>query len=333
MNIQEVVLSYIPSNSRNSSGGWRSFNCPCCVDNGEPRPDTRQRGGIRFETDLISYHCFNCGFTASHRKGRTVNKKFLRFMKLLGIPDSDIKRLQLDSIREKELSSGPSFFVPTHNTISLPAFPEVQLPKGTFPLTEWLMKADEPPENSIYAAKYLIDRGVYDHVDAYWCNDMKFRKRVIFPYWQGSTIVGYAARDFTGRSETKYLAQAPNGYLYNIHKILEPTKFLIVVEGVIDAAALDCVGVLSNEAGQAQIDYLNQYKGEIIVCPDRDNAGKKLAKQAIENGWSVSFPEWQSDIKDAADAVNRYGKFYTLKSIIDGRISNTTKINVKLKIK
>lgn len=333
MNLQEVVATHIPSNSRNSSGGWRSFNCPCCVDNGEPRPDTRMRGGIRFETDLISYHCFNCGFTASHRKGRTINKKFLRFMKLLGIPDSEIKRLQLDSIREKELSSGPTLLLPTQQSISIPEFPEISLPHKTFRLDEWLMKSDDPPANSIYAAKYLVDRGVYDHVDAYWCPDLKFRKRVIFPYWQGQKIVGYAARDFTGTSETKYLAHAPNGYIYNVHKILEPTKYLIVVEGVIDAAVLDCVGILSNEAGNAQIDCINQYKGEVIVCPDRDAAGKKLAKQAIENGWSVAFPDWEPDVKDAADAVKRYGKYYTLKSIIDSRVSNSTKINVKLKIK
>lgn len=302
------------------------------MDNGEPRPDTKMRGGIHLEDDMISYHCFNCGFIASHKNHRIINKKFLSFMRSLGIPDSDIKRLQLESIRDKELYEGPRVLSLKPKSIDIPSFPIVELPPNSCLLSD-LLSEDSPPENAIYAAKYLLDRGIYDHVDAYWSSDLKFRKRVIFPYTQQGNIVGYAARDFTGNIDPKYIARAANGYLYNIDKIYEDTKFLIVVEGIIDAAALDCVGVLTNEAGTQQIDYLNLYKGEIIVCPDRDKAGKKLAKQAIENGWSVSFPEWEPDIKDAADAVKRYGKYYTLKSIIDGRISNPTKINVKIRIK
>ena len=42
--------------------------------------------------------------------------------------------------------------------------------------------------------------------------------------------------------------------------------------------------------------------------------------------------QWEDDIKDAADAIQRYGKLYTLKSIIDARISNNTKISVKMRI-
>ena len=95
---------------------------------------------------------------------------------------------------------------------------------------------------------------------------------------------------------------------------------------------MDCIAITSNEASQDQIDYINQFKGEVIVCPDRDKAGEKLIKQAQENGWSVSFPMWEDDIKDAADAIQRYGKLYTLKSNIDARISNNTKISVKMRI-
>ena len=43
---------------------------------------------------------------------------------------------------------------------------------------------------------------------------------------------------------------------------------------------------MSNEASKEQIDYINLFKGDIILSPDRDKAGQKLIKQAIENGWS-----------------------------------------------
>lgn len=332
MNLQEVVLTNIPSHNRHSSGGWLSFNCPCCVDQGEPRPDTKMRGGIRTDGEMISFHCFNCGFTASHKRGRIINKKFLRFMYLLGIPDSDVKRLQIDSIREKELADGPTLFISKTQTTRVPSFPDCELPKDAKPLDEILEDAN-PPEEAILAAKYLLDRGVYDHMNAYWSPHLVFKNRVLIPFWQGDRVVGYTGRDFTGKAESKYMTSSPKNFLYNVDAVKRDRKYLIVVEGIIDAECLDAVGVMSNEATPAQIDYINQFKGEVIVCPDRDKAGEKLVKQAIENGWSVSFPYWESDIKDAGDAIQRYGKFYTLKSIIDGSISNSTKINVKLRIK
>lgn len=252
-------------------------------------------------------------------------------MRLYGIPDTDIRKLQIDSIREKELSNVPSLYIAATAKLRIPDFSEKELPKDCRSLDEWLA-TDEPPEAAIMSAKYLIDRGVYDHVRAYWSPDKVFRKRVIFPYFQGSRTVGYAARSILPNTEQKFLQSVNNGFLYNIDKILEDTKYLIVVEGVIDAASLGAVGVLTNEAGDAQVDYINMFKGEVIVCPDRDKPGEKLIKQAIANGWSVSFPDWESDIKDAADAVGRYGKLYALRSIIDGKISNSTKISVKMRL-
>lgn len=331
MNLHQLLMAYVPSSSRHTSGGWQAFNCPCCVDNGEPRLDTKGRGGIKFETDLVSYHCFNCGFITSHRSGRILSQKFVRFMRLLGIPDSDIKRAQLDSIREKELVHGPTIY--THRKItSIPKFLDVELPEQAKPIREWI-EEDTPPENAIYAASYMITRGIYDYVDGYWSPDPKFKKRVIFPFWQNDRIVGFTARDFTDNSSTKYITNSQPGYIYNIHKITERTSFLIVVEGAVDASAIDCAAILTNEASDEQVDYLNHYGGEVIVCPDNDRAGQKLALQAIENGWSVAFPEWENDIKDVADAVVRYGKLYTIRSIIESRVSNPTKIQVKLKLK
>jgi DNA primase len=144
--------------------------------------------------------------------------------------------------------------------------------------------------------------------------------------------VGYSGRDFTGKADAKYMSKTPKNFLYNVDAIKRNRKYLIVTEGIIDAACIDAVGIMSNEASNTQIDYINQFKGEIILSPDRDKAGERLIKQAIENGWSVSFPNWEDDIKDAGDAINKYGKLYTLKSIIDSRISNSTKINVKMRL-
>lgn len=331
MDLKQSLYNALPHQRRMASGGWLSFNCPCCIDNGEARNDTRMRGGIRHDDDSVSYHCFNCGFTASHKRGRVINKKMLMLMRNLGISESDIKRLQLDAIRDKELADGPTLFISKTQTTRIPSFPDCELPEGTEPLED-ILRGDDPNERVIMAAKYLLDRGIYDFLETYYSPHPVFRNRVIIPFWQGDRIVGYTGRDFTGKAESKYMSKTPKDFLYNTDAIKRKRNYLIVTEGVIDAACLDAVAIMSNEASSTQIDYINQFDGEIILSPDRDMPGQKLIKQAIDNGWSVSFPTWEPELKDATDAIKRYGKLYTLKSIIDGKISNSTKINVKMRL-
>jgi len=70
---------------------------------------------------------------------------------------------------------------------------------------------------------------------------------------------------------------------------------------------------------------------QIIVVPDRDKAGSKLVEQAIEQGWSVSLPEWADDINDIGDAVQRYGRLYTLHSIAVSAEDSPLKIRLRAK--
>jgi hypothetical protein len=56
-----------------------------------------------------------------------------------------------------------------------------------------------------------------------------------------------------------------------------------------------------------------------------------MLKSVLENGWSMSLPEWEEDIKDVADAVKRYGRLYTLLKIINSRTSNKIKIELEKK--
>jgi hypothetical protein len=45
----------------------------------------------------------------------------------------------------------------------------------------------------------------------------------------------------------------------------------------------------------------------------------------------VSFPPWDPDVKDANDAVQKYGKLFTVKSILDFSVDNSTKAEVMAK--
>jgi DNA primase len=93
--------------------------------------------------------------------------------------------------------------------------------------------------------------------------------------------------------------------------------------------ALDGVAILSNECSETQADIIDSLSREVVVVPDADRAGAKLINNAIEYGWTVSFPTWLDDCKDASEAVYKYGKLFVLKSIIDARETSRLKIELK----
>ena len=88
---------------------------------------------------------------------------------------------------------------------------------------------------------------------------------------------------------------------------------------------------MSNNASETQAEIIDTLAREVILVPDRDSAGQRLIDDALEYGWSVSFPEWESGVKDINDAVVRYGKLFTLKSIIDAKQTMSLKINLRRK--
>jgi hypothetical protein len=76
---------------------------------------------------------------------------------------------------------------------------------------------------------------------------------------------------------------------------------------------------------------VNRLNKDVIVVPDRDEAGRKLIEQAIEFGWGVSMPDWDTDINDIGDAVNKYGRLYALHRIVSSADTSPLKIRLKEK--
>ena len=68
----------------------------------------------------------------------------------------------------------------------------------------------------------------------------------------------------------------------------------------------------------------------VVLLADSDKAGMDMVKKAVERGWEVAFPEW-TDCKDAADAQMKYGRLFTVKSILESAVRNPTKIKVLAK--
>jgi DNA primase len=74
---------------------------------------------------------------------------------------------------------------------------------------------------------------------------------------------------------------------------------------------------------------LSQLNKQIVVVPDRDTTGLKICDKALELGYQVSLPDWDTDIKDVNDAVIRYGKLPTLLSIIQNKTNSKIKIEMQ----
>jgi DNA primase len=150
---------------------------------------------------------------------------------------------------------------------------------------------------------------------------------LIIPFYFNNKIVGFTAR-LLRDGKPKYISEQQPGYVFNFDRQKDNRKYVIVCEGPFDAISVDGVALLSSDIGSHQKNLINQLKREVIVLPDRDQAGKKLIEQAIENEWSVSFPNWDRNIKDANEALLKYGRLATLYSIISAKEHSALKIKL-----
>ena len=119
--------------------------------------------------------------------------------------------------------------------------------------------------------------------------------------------------------------------MYGLDKQTYNKEFAIVCEGQIDAIHVDGCALGGSEISDQQSLLLNRLQKDIVVVPDRDKAGSKLVERAIDLGWSVSLPDWPSEINDISDCVDKYGRLYALYSIATAAESSPLKIRLKAK--
>lgn len=324
----------------NSSSGWISGNAVCCPHNGESA-DTRGRGGFIVNKDsAVSYSCFNCNFRASYTPGRHLTYKFRKLLGWLGAPENEVKRLVIEAIRVKDLVAPETFVEEARLEVDFKPRP---LPDQAMNFVGWetfyTLGATNPevynvPADYHSAVMYTADRGIdMIRYNLMWTPETQYNlnKRVIVPFtWQGN-IIGFTARTFEDYVKPKYWNSHEPNYVFNVDLQPQDAKFVVVVEGPFDAMAIDGVAILSNQCNETQADIIDSLAREVVVVPDRDRAGIKLVNDALEYGWSVSFPEWEADVKDVSAAVQRYGKLFVLKSILSAKETSRLKIELKKK--
>lgn len=321
--IIDTVNLHLPSKRKNTPSGWTSFNAVCCHHMGTSA-DTRNRGGIMLN-EGVTYHCFNCGFKSSWQPGRLISKKFKKLLRWLNVSDELVNKCTLEALRLKEDINYKSKSNP------FPTFINKELPIGSKSFSDWMYNTEILPNGFVNALEYITQRSLdplaYPY---YYSNELGFRNRIIIPYFYKQRVVGWTARSIN-EGKPKYLSDQQPGYVFNLDNQDYNRKYVIVCEGPFDALSIDGVAIQGSEINDTQSFLINRLGKNVIVLPDRDQTGLKIVKQAIEKNWSVSFPDWEHTIKDANDATKKYGKLYTLYSILKNKQDSKLKIELYAK--
>lgn len=318
------ILGYLPAKRKQSSSGWISFNAPCCVHNGESA-DRRQRGGIKVNEQGWSYHCFNCGFTASFILGRNLSFKARKLLAWMNVPQEEIERINLESLKHKSVMGILDDRQRVANTLQGIEFEERDL----LPVMDFV-----EPDSEQW--KYLKDRAV--PMDYPYMTDGrgrlvspgKPRSCIVIPFTYDGRVVGHTKRFLDDRTP-KYIHDIQPGYVFGTDLQRSNWQHVLVMEGVFDALSISGLAVLHAEISDAQVRLIRSLGREITVVPDQDEAGMKLVDRAIELGWAVSMPEWPEGCKDVNDAVKKLGRPAALLSIMKAREASRIKIEIRKK--
>lgn len=316
--VHRLLLNNLPIRTTRTPSGWNTFNCPMCSDK-------RKRAGVITNGAKISFHCFNCGYTTGWSLSPHIGQKFKDLAVRLGATEADMHSVQVELMRcQEELegleTDGYVFNLSKFDTVDLPD--DVQ------------MIEDLPLDHDVrqYARQRGLE-GLYPLL--YFPNDPLYAKRLVVPFTYNGEVVGWTGRHIAppDKSTPKYLHKMTSGYVFNIDRFADSEReIVIVVEGVFDAIVVDGIAVLGNHVTPEQAHLIERLGKRVILCPDRDKPGKELIDEALALGWEVSFPPWGNNIKDAADAVAKYGRLLTIASIITHATNNKIKAQVKAKI-
>jgi len=315
------LLTYLPAKKKQTASGWISVNAPCCVHNGESA-DRRQRGGLKISDQGWSWHCFNCGFTASFVQGRTLTFKARRLLEWMNVPSEEIERINLESLRHRSVQGILDDRQRTANAVQAINFEDRNLPEG------FIIVDERTPLHW----QYLKDRCVpLDYPvgmnapapQAKW----SVRPGIVIPFTYDARIVGHTTR-FLDDKNPRYIHDMQPGYVFGTDLQGTNWQHAIVVEGVFDALSISALAVLHADINDAQARLIRSLSREITVVPDQDQPGMKLIDRALELGWAVSVPNWPVDVKDVNDAVKRWGRLATLLDIF--RCRETSRIKIEL---
>lgn len=341
----DAVFRAVSLRPTRTDGQFIAFDCPACHLRGEGQ-DRRKRCGLTKNPDGFGIHCFNCGLRTRWRKGDLLSKTLKDFLETLGMGSDEIARLNHRALQYRSVMSRSEEAARLVRETLDPTFKPVALPVGAKTIAKLAEEGCSNPDFTA-VAEYLVSRGE-DLIAAYpfyWSpsKHRQIHRRLIIPFFDAEGhVVGWTGRA-VDETANKYWTESQPDYLFNYRAMTAPRRqFVILVEGVLDAIAVDGVGLLGAKLNARQIAWIKGFGKRVILVPDRDQRGAQMIDLALSNGWSVSFPTfsrtsafpnfWDPTIKDCAAAVREYGRLWTLHSILQSATSSNIEISVKRKL-
>lgn len=321
--VQDFILSILPPETKQRNNGWRFFNCPCCYHT--EQSDQKKRGNILFEDENIIYQCFNCKYKWFWKPGYGMSKSMYNFFKDLNLTENDFNNLRqlIQEYIDTEIT--------TTNQPIIKKRELRQIPTNYKMIQESLYKG-EKSSTLTKIVNYLYQRNprLMSWSPLYWAEN---QQNFLIPCKEYYDIVGYSLRNINDNTNSKYIHFIPQGYVYNYDNFLKDRKYEILVEGQTCALAINGIAYLSSTITPDRLKRILPFTDnkEIIICPDRDKAGMKIIDQIIDENlpFSVSFPNWEKGIKDPEEAVKKYGRLYTIYSILTSKESDKNLIKFK----
>lgn len=333
ISVEDLIRTHITLPNRPTTQGWYSVLCKVCNDHGRKGP----RGGFKLDGGIIGYHCFNCLAKATHdpSKHRTISKNLEKILLAFNVPEQEINRARLSLLGNKTAPSRQSLQTSNYEPKEIPLpshfYRAIIIPDVDFLDTsqhQWVEVVRLYLEDRCIDPKsypFMLSTGVPTDLDKHPKEihrvlvqaAKKWQGRVIIPIYKDEKLIFYVGRDMTGKKIKKYESpSAPkNNVIFGFDKLFEDTtRPLFVVEGIFDALVVDGVALLGNQLSEGQIYWLNRSNRKKVYIPDRFGDGGANAIKAVDQGWSVAFPDI-GQCKDVNEGVEQYGKLYVLASI------------------
>jgi hypothetical protein len=278
--------------------------------------DKRQRGGLKSSPEGWSYHCFNCGYTASFILGRNLSFKARKLLSWLNVPPEEIERINLESLKHRSITG-----LLDDRQRTAAAIQDIHFEERDMGGVEFVT----PNHADVW--NYLRRRCAPIDYPFMVSSTEGSRPGVIVPFTYNNTVVGSTTRFLDDRNP-RYLNDFQPGYVFGTDLQHKDWQHVIVTEGIFDALSISGLALMHNTVSDAQARLIRTLGREIVVVPDQDRAGMELVDRAIELGWAVSMPDWPG-CKDVNDAVIKYGKLATLLTILQSRETSRIKIELR----
>jgi hypothetical protein len=323
--LEQIVkesISLEPPNAR----GWCGVLCKVCNDAGHKGP----RAAFIFTGFKTSYHCFNCGkksvFDPSAGK---MSNNMVGILTAFGVPFSLITKASNEYFFNTPLTA--TEILEDQRERSKIAHPTpITLPDEF----EFISPANPDHQDAIdYLTPRCVDYQKYGLMVSSTTNPKnKWYKRIIVPmYNRTNQIIFYQGRTYTNHKMRWESPTDPkSNVLFGYHNLDDYDKdYIIVCEGTFDAMCIDGVAILGSSFTPFHLNTLNLSRKKKIVVPQRDKRGYAMALQALEHGYSLSFPDI-GRASDINDAVIQYGRLYTERQIVSK--ATTSKYEAQLKL-